>query len=329
MAAEVTVLDIQKAVEGRLGAFGPIIFHPFINNLFLSRIRFDNDPDNIDENFQKKSWLLTELPDVIIRQFNEPFEFSAGRTETLKVPSLILGNLTDTEFMFENPKMEARPDFATQLAWISKTIQHEKADLFINGDPRLNPDEIFGLRAIAEIFELMGAESVISMDDTSGSGPLSYSALQRAIERIEPQRNLVMVAPADMRVVFSNGARDGSIINIEYTQDEFGRPQMTFNGLPVLDPGRDKLGNRILDFNEPDANSMNPFTGSIYVFANTVEDGGILPFIPTDVELFVPQRPANDPTRIVGGVQESFGTDFANTEALVHIEHIDFGNMVD
>ena len=326
MPSEITLLDIHKTLFNSFGDEGSLIFGRFLDNQFMRSLVLDGDPDNIDANGSKLAHLLVELPDVITRQFNQSFETTAGRTEPKQFPSNLFGNLVNQEFMFEILR-GARPRMSTQLEWLGKAMTHFSAAALIDGDPVLDPDQIWGLKAIAQLFDDLGFGTVISMDDGSGGGPLQYATLQQLIKRIEPKRNILMVASDDIEIVLSTGARDPAVIHIEHTKDGFGDLQTTFQGMPILDPGRDINGDDILAFNEPDAGVSNFDTGSLILVANTVFEGGWHPFTPYTPVVF-PVKELDDPTRLQGGAQASLGTSFANPESVIWIKEIDFVGMV-
>lgn len=113
----------------------------------------------------------------------------------------------------------------------------------INGDSLSDPREFDGLRN-----RITGSQ-LIAAGSTANGTPLSLLKLDELIDSVDQPTHLVMSKAMKRRLTAA--ARTETVGgHITYTKDEFGRPVMQYNDLPVLTPDYDDTGDRVLKFNE-------------------------------------------------------------------------------
>ena len=194
------------------------------------------------------------LPGVGFRGINEAYTESVGvlnpQSEALKICG---GDLdVDTAIVnMQGPAVRSVHELmkvkALALSWTAS---------FIKGDTRQDPRVFDGLQV-----RLTGSQLISNND---AGGPLSLSKLDWLIDQVDDPNYLIMGKPS--RRLLNQAIRNRNISgDIDFTQDEFGKRVMTYNGLPILIADYDNNGNIILDFNEisPDGVSSTLCT-SVY-----------------------------------------------------------------
>lgn len=106
----------------------------------------------------------------------------------------------------------------------------------------------------------------------SGGGPLSLAMLDAAIDQCQEPTHIIL--NRDLRTKFNAAIRNQTLAgNLKLGIDSFGRPQMTYNGLPMLvgyEAGPDA---KILPFTEVATGGGGAVTSSLYVVSFT--DGNV------------------------------------------------------
>lgn len=126
----------------------------------------------------------------------------------------------------------------------------------IKGDSLSSPIEFDGLRN-----RITGSQ-LIAAGATANGTALSLLKLDELIDAVDSPTHLVMSKAMKRRLTAA--ARTEAVGgHISWTKDEFGRPVMQYNDLPVLLPDHDDTGARVIAFDE--AASSGTATGtSIY-----------------------------------------------------------------
>jgi hypothetical protein len=113
----------------------------------------------------------------------------------------------------------------------------------IKGDSLSSPIEFDGLRN-----RITGSQ-LIAAGATANGTPLSLLKLDELIDAVDSPTHLVMSKAMKRRLTAA--ARTEAVGgHITYTKDEFGRPVMQYNDLPVLLPDHDDTGARVIAFDE-------------------------------------------------------------------------------
>lgn len=196
------------------------------------------------------------LPTTGFRAVNGSFSTTKG-TEVPVVEPLVIagGDLRIDPFIVRTMGEGQR---ARQVTAQIKSIAHTIAHKVIKGDATTAPEEFNGLQVRCTGDQLIGA------GNTSGGDPLSLSGkMDEAIDACS-QANALIMSRA-MRRRFTQAARNTNVGgHIEYTTDAFGRQQVTYAGLPILEADPDGAVFKTLDFNEAGPGGGSTST-SIYV----------------------------------------------------------------
>lgn len=199
------------------------------------------------------------LPGVAFRGVNESFTASTGvvnpATEALRIAG---GDLKFDNFLFRTLGESRRLVEETLKA---KALAAAVTTKLIKGDSTSNPREFDGLQARITGAQLFNADA----SATDGGDALSLSiGLDPAIDAV-PGANAIWMSKA-MRRKFTVAARTASVAgNIEYTTDQFGRPLMTYAGIPILVPYPENGGTEPLAFDELASTGSTATATSIYV----------------------------------------------------------------
>jgi hypothetical protein len=194
------------------------------------------------------------LPGVAFRGINEGYDESTGilnpQVELLRIAggdldvdkALLRFNGEDQRAVHENMKIKA--------------LTLNLASKLLNGDSLSNPREFDGLRN-----RITGSQ-LIAAGATANGTALSLNKLDELIDAVDDPTHLIMSKAMKRRL--TQAARNKDVGGfITWTKDEFGRPLLNYNDLPVLTPDYDDRGDKLLKFNEP-ATSGTATATSIY-----------------------------------------------------------------
>lgn len=183
------------------------------------------------------------LPGVAFRGVNEAFTPSTGIvnpfTEALRIAG---GDLTFDNFLLRTLG-EGRRGMEENMK--VKSLAASVTTKMVKGDSSSDPREFDGLQARIPL----GSAQLIAAGTTDNGDALSLAKVDEAIDAV-PGANAIWLNKA-MRRRFTAAARTTSLSgNIDYTKDDFGRPQMTYAGLPLVVPYPDNDGTEPLAFDE-------------------------------------------------------------------------------
>ena len=197
-----------------------------------------------------------KLPGVTFRGYNEGYAQDYGvinpETERLRIAG---GDLDVDEAMIKTHGEGIR---TTQEAMRIKGMALGIGAKFINGNSQANVREFDGLRARIAGRQLIPA----NLGAPSANSGLSLEALDKAIDEVDDATHIIM--SKDLLRKVNAGVRAGIGGEITYDLDEFGRRVTRYNGLPIIDPGMDGDGQRVVQFNEAGPAGGNN-TSSVYV----------------------------------------------------------------
>ena len=234
----------------------------------LMNLPFDDIPGNAMKYNREES-----LPGVGFRGVNESYTPSTGILNPLTEALVIAGGdldvdkfIVDTMGMGQRSTHEAMKVRALSLAWTKK---------FIKGDNQADAREFDGLQV-----RITGNQK-IAAGTTDGGDALSLQVLDQAIDQTLNPTHLLMSKA--MRRRLSQAARATAVGGyITTTKDEFGRPVMAYNDLPIMTVDLDNTQTAILGFNEATNHATATPTGtSIYVLSmgegsiQGLQNGGI------------------------------------------------------
>jgi hypothetical protein len=200
--------------------------------------------------------LEAALPGVGFRGVNEGFAESTGILNPVTEALVIAGGDLDVDRFIVNTQGEGvRSQHETMKV---KALAAAITQKLIKGDSSVNPREFDGWQR-----RLGNGSQVLSAGSTAGGAALSLAALDEAIDAVDGPTHLVMSKA--MRRKFTAAARDTAVSGYVVTsKDEFGRPQYSYNDLPILVAYNNNGGDDILPFNEASASGAATST-SIYV----------------------------------------------------------------
>ncbi len=196
------------------------------------------------------------LPGVAFRGVNESYSESTGvinpLAETLKIAG---GDLDVDKFIVATLGSDVR---AKHEGLKIKALAAEITRVLIKGDSTSQPREFDGLQT-----RLSGGQ-VISNSAASGGAGLSLAKLDEAIDAV-PGATAIWLTKSHRRR-FTAAARTSSVAgNITFGQDQFGRTQTMYNGLPLLVPYEENDGTEPIVFNESYTGGGTANGSSIYV----------------------------------------------------------------
>lgn len=196
------------------------------------------------------------LPGVAFRGVNEAYTESTGiinpKAEMLRIAG---GDLdVDTAIL----KTQGENVRATHEAMKVKALAAEFTRVLIKGDSTSQPREFDGLQN-----RIVGAQ-LIEAGSTNGGDALSLNKLDQAIDQCYNPTAIWLTK--SLRRRFSAAQRDTTIGGFIATgKDDFGRPQLSYNGLPLLVPYEDNGGTEPISFNETNTAGSTATGCSLYV----------------------------------------------------------------
>lgn len=207
------------------------------------------------------------LPGVAFRGINESFTPSTGivnpAVEALRIAG---GDLRYDNFL-ERTMGSARRAMDEQMKL--KALAAAVTTKLVKGDSTSDPREFDGLQA------RITGDQLIAAGTTDNGDALSLAKLDEAIDAV-PGANAIFLSKA-LRRRFTAAARTASVAgNIDYTQDSFGRPQLTYAGIPLLCAYPENDGTEVLAFDEAgDVKGTPGGTSSTSLYVLRLGIGGV------------------------------------------------------
>lgn len=194
------------------------------------------------------------LPGVAFRGINQAYAESVGvlnpQVELLRIAG---GDLDVDKAILAFHGEDVR---STHEEMKVKALSLNIGMKMIKGDSLSSPIEFDGLRN-----RITGSQ-LIAAGNTANGTALSLLKLDELIDAVDSPTHLIMSKAMKRRLTAA--ARTESVGgHITYSKDEFGRPVMQYNDLPVLLPDHDDTGARVIAFDEP-ATSGTATGTSIY-----------------------------------------------------------------
>lgn len=231
------------------------------------------------ELYAQSSDILAAMP---FKTVSGPYQYSREAT----LPGIAFRGINETytpDFSIENPQVEqlfiagGEADVDNFLLALDtsrrgreesrkiKQMARALTSKVLTGSNVTDPREFDGLQT------RIGSGQTISNSGTSGGGALSLTKLDEAIDATQEPTHLIM--NRSLRLRFQAALRDQTLSgNLFMGKDDFGRPQMTYGGLPILvgyEAGPDA---RILPFSE--AGSGGGSTASS-IYCVSFREGGV------------------------------------------------------
>lgn len=212
-----------------------------------------------------------QLPGIAFRGVNEGFTESVGvinpQTESLVIAG---GDLDVDRFIIQTMGPGVRSSHETLKV---KALAQKWTTTFIKGDSVSQPREFDGLQT------RITGENLIANGATSGGDPLSLTKLDEAIDAVSNPTHLLMSRA--QRRKFNALMRNQTLAgNVMQGKDDFGRPVMSYAGLPILTTYGDAKNVDPLAYDETGPGGGTT-SSSIYVLSfggngiNGIQNGGM------------------------------------------------------
>lgn len=196
------------------------------------------------------------LPGVAFRGVNEAYTEDAGVLNPLTEKLSILGGDLDVD-RFIVQTMSGDSQRSTREAMKLKAIGLRWVKTFLKGDSSDDPRSFDGLQA------RLTSSQIIEAGSSSGGDALSLAKLDEMIDSVVSPTHLIM--NKTMRRRLTAAARTYTIGGfITMDQDEFGRQQTFYNGLPIIAVDYDEAGSNVLGFSESGSGGGSAVCTSIY-----------------------------------------------------------------
>lgn len=202
---------------------------------------------------------------VAFRAINGSYTAAQGTLDPQMEPLMIVGGDIDVDKAIVD--MQGADQRSVQEGLKIKGLAHAVGHAVVKGDSATDPLSFDGLQ------KRCTGSQLIANGSTSGGDVLSLAKLDEAIDATDNPTGLYMSKA--MRRYLSGAIRNTSVSGyIIWQKDEFGRPCMFYNDLPIYIVDRNTDVNATLGFNEANPGGGSSVGTSIYVVSFT--DNGIM-----------------------------------------------------
>lgn len=214
------------------------------------------------------------LPGVAFRSVNEAYTESTGTVVQATESLVILGGDADVDRFIVQTRGDLNDQRAVQTRLKVKAASYKFQDAFFNGDVAVDPKGFDGLKK-----RLTGAQVLDT--DANGLGPVAgghdfldaLDALVGAVPGLNGSNGAIYANRAVLARITSSLRRLGGADFIK--EDLTGKRVLTYNGIPILDPGQTGAGADILPTTETQGTATN--ASSVYAvrFGEDETDAGV------------------------------------------------------
>ena len=185
------------------------------------------------------------LPGVAFRSVNEAYTESTGAVNQKSESLVILGGDADVDRFIVQTRGNLNDQRAVQTAMKIKAASYKFQDTFFNGDVAVDPKGFDGLKK-----RLTGSQVLDAA--TNGIGPVAgghdfldaLDALIAAVPGINGANGAIYANSAILGKITSSLRRLGDADFIR--EDLTNKRVLTYNGIPILDPGATAAGANII-----------------------------------------------------------------------------------
>jgi hypothetical protein len=214
------------------------------------------------------------LPGVAFRSVNEGYTESTGTVVQNSESLVILGGDADVDKFIVKTRGNLNDQRATQTAMKVKSAAYKFQETFFNGDVAVDPKGFDGLKK-----RLTGAQVLDA--GTNGVGPVTaghdfldaLDALIAQVPGIGGANGAIYANASILGKVTSALRRLGGADFIR--EDLTGKRVLTYNGIPILDPGFTAAGVQILGQNETQGTATNASSVYAVKFGNDEGDQAV------------------------------------------------------
>jgi len=202
------------------------------------------------------------LPTTAFRAVNAAYTANSGVLEPVTEKLFIAGGDIDVDRFIVKTMGEGQRTNHESMKL--KALSHSWAYKFIKGDNQTTVTEFDGMQARCLGDQLVPATNAGT--PTNGGDLIYLSQLDAAIDAVVGPTHLLM-SRATKRA-FSAAFRGTTVAsNIQQTRDDFGRPILTYNGLPIITMDDPDQQTASIAADEADYNGTVATCTSIYVVA--------------------------------------------------------------
>ena len=217
------------------------------------------------------------LPGVAFRAVNEAYVESTGTVNQKTESLVILGGDADVDRFIVQTRGNLNDQRATQTRMKVKAASYKFQDTFFNGDVTVDTKSFDGLKKRltgSQVIDYATNGAGVNTDEGTRNG--FFDALDDLVSRVPglDAGNGAIYANSLIRgKIRSAGRRVGGVDIIK--EDMTGKRVLTWNGIPILDPGATPAGVSILSQSETQGSSS--LASSVYAvkFGEGEEDGGV------------------------------------------------------
>jgi hypothetical protein len=199
------------------------------------------------------------LPNIDFRGVNEAYVEGSGTVNNQNASLSIVGGDVDVDRFIAKTRSNLNDQRAIQTQLKVKALARFFEKQFIDGDVAANPKGFDGLNKL--ITENVNA-------GTNGN-TLTLSMLDELIDAVDGGANVLLMSQEMRRKL--KGLLQASNHYIESGEDSFGRPVMTYGGVPIRTIGADNTGAQILGADETQGTATN--ASSVYALRVDQADG--------------------------------------------------------
>lgn len=219
------------------------------------------------------------LPGVAFRSVNEAYVESTGTVNQSTESLVILGGDADVDRFIVQTRGNLNDQRAVQTRMKVKAASYLYQDTFFNGDVSVNPKAFDGLKK-----RLTGAQVI---DTATNGAPVlgnggsdsqaffdALDALVAAVPGLDGSNGAIYANSSILGKIRSAGRRLGGVDLVR--EDLTGKRVLQWNGIPILDPGDNLAGTKVLPQTETQGTAAGTAT-SVYAvkFGEDETDGGV------------------------------------------------------
>lgn len=217
------------------------------------------------------------LPGVAFRSVNEAYTESTGTVNQKTESLVILGGDADVDRFIVQTRGNLNDQRAIQTRMKVKAASYKFQDTFFNGDVTVDTKSFDGLKKRltgAQVIDYATNGAGVNTDEATRNG--FFDALDDLISRVpglDAGNGAIYANSAIRAKIRSAGRRIGGVDIVR--EDMTGKRVLTWNGIPILDPGANLAGTNILTQTETQGSSS--VSSSVYAvkFGQGEEDGGV------------------------------------------------------
>lgn len=218
------------------------------------------------------------LPGVAFRSVNEAYVESTGTFNQKTESLVILGGDADVDRFIVQTRGNLNDQRAVQTRLKVKAASYKFQDTFFNGDVAVDAKSFDGLKKRltgAQVIDYATNGAGVNVDDATRNG--FFDALENllaAVPGINGSNGAIYANASILGKIRSAGRRVGG--TEMFSEDMTGKRVLTWQGIPILDPGANAAGTSILAQTEVQGTS-GATASSIYAvkFGEDETDGGV------------------------------------------------------